>query len=430
MPRVSTPSRRSGTTERRDARCLFERFVAEADGRIVASCFVSEPVKTREDKPRGIRFLEKRGFRRVLPEQMVRLDVTRFDAARFADKVEGVRAAGIEIVTLDTLKLRDPDWERKLWDFDWSIHQDVPAPEPHARQSFESFRASLRAPGFLSDRYLVALDGDRYVGLTHLLRAKADARTDTGVAEAASAQWGGERTEGDGMSKAQGFNGFPKETVRFYRELAKHNDRVWFEAHKDTYRDKVLAPAQEFVLALGEGLKRMAPGIVADPRTSGAGSIFRIYRDTRFSKDKRPYKTYLGILFWEGSGKKADKSGFYFHLEPTGLMLGAGTFMFTKPDLHAFRKAVVHRTHGPGLAKAIHGVTAKGYGIGGAHYKRVPRGFDPAHPNAEYLRHNGLYAYTEGRIPSELYRRDLLGFCLKAFKDMHPIHQWIVGNVK
>lgn len=205
--------------ENRDGRYLFERFVAEAGERIVASCFLSQPVKTREpglyfvainvipewerrgigsacydhalerltvlraaalksstreDKPQGIRFLEKRGFRRVMREQMVRLDVSRFDAARFAGRVEGVRAAGIEIVTLDTLKLRDPDWERKLWDLDWSVHQDVPAPEPHARQSFESFRASLRAPGFLSDGYFVALDGDRYVGLTHLLRAKAN----------------------------------------------------------------------------------------------------------------------------------------------------------------------------------------------------------------------------------------------------------------
>jgi GNAT superfamily N-acetyltransferase len=208
--------------EHRDARYLFERFVAEAEGRVVASCFVSEPVKTREaglyfvainvlpewerrgigsacydhalarlallrpaglksstreDKPQGVRFLEKRGFRRVMREQMVRLDLSRFDAARFADRVEGVRAQGIEIVTLDALKESDPSWQRKLWDLDWSIHRDVPSPEPHARQSFESFLASLGAPGFLSDGYFVALDGDRYVGLTHLLRANADPHT-------------------------------------------------------------------------------------------------------------------------------------------------------------------------------------------------------------------------------------------------------------
>lgn len=208
--------------EHRDGRYLFERFVAEAGGRIVASCFLSEPVRTREpglyfvainvvpewerrgigsacydhalemlavlratalksstreDKPQGVRFLEKRGFRRVMREQMVRLEVSRFDAARFADKVEGVRAQRVEIVTLDALRERDPDCERELWDLDWRIHQDVPAPEPHARQSFESFRSSLRAPGFLSDGYFVAVDGGRYVGLTNLLRAKADPAT-------------------------------------------------------------------------------------------------------------------------------------------------------------------------------------------------------------------------------------------------------------
>ena len=95
------------------------------------------------------------------------------------------------------------------------------------------------------------------------------------------------------------------------------------------------------------------PGVVADPRTNGAGSIFRIYRDTRFSKDKRPYKTYLGILFWQGRGKKMENPGFYFHLEPKGLMLGAGTYTFMKQGLEAFRKAVVHRTRGPALAKAV-----------------------------------------------------------------------------
>jgi len=232
------------------------------------------------------------------------------------------------------------------------------------------------------------------------------------------------------MSKVPAFNGFPREAVRFYRELTKHNDRVWFEAHKDTYKERVLAPAQEFVLAMGERLRRVSPGIVADPRTSGAGSIFRIHRDTRFGRDKRPYKTYLGIFFWEGNGKKTENPGFYFQLEPNGFMLGVGAYMLTKPDLEAFRKAVVHKTRGPALARAIKKVKRKGYEIGGAHYKRVPRGFDPEHPNAEYLRHNGLYAYTEGRIPGELYTRDLLGFCLKAFKDMYPIHEWIVENVK
>lgn len=232
------------------------------------------------------------------------------------------------------------------------------------------------------------------------------------------------------MSEVTVFNGFPRETVRFYRELMKHNDRAWFEAHKDTYREKVLAPAVEFVLAMGERLRRIAPGVVADPRTSGAGSIFRIYRDTRFSKDKRPYKTYLGIFFWEGSGKKPESPGFYFHLEPSSLMLAVGVHVFTRPDLDAYRRAVVHRTHGPRLAKAVKRVTAKGYGVGGGHYKRVPRGFDPEHPNAEYLLFNGLYAYSEGKIPRELHTGDLLGLCLKAFKDMYPIDEWIVENVK
>lgn len=232
------------------------------------------------------------------------------------------------------------------------------------------------------------------------------------------------------MSKVTPFNGFSRDTVRFYRELTKHNDRAWFEAHKGVYKEKVLAPAVEFVLAMDERLRRVAPGIIADPRTNGAGSIFRIYRDTRFSKDKRPYKTYLGIFFWEGSRKKTENPGFYFQLEPGGVMLGAGAYMLTKPDLESFRKAVVHKTRGPALARAITKVARKGYDIGGSHYKRVPRGFDPEHPNAEFLRFNGLYAYTKEKVPAELYTRDLVGFCVKKFKDMYPVQEWIVSSVK
>ena len=225
------------------------------------------------------------------------------------------------------------------------------------------------------------------------------------------------------------FNGFPKETVRFYRDLANHNDRAWFEAHKDVYKENVLAPAQAFVLAMGERLRRVAPGIIADPRPNGAGSIFRIYRDTRFTRDKRPYKAFLGILFWEGPGKKMESSGFYFHLEPKELLLAVGSYAFPGPRLDAFREAVIHRTHGPGLTKAIRKVTKKGYEIGGAHYKRVPRGFDPEHPNAEYLRHNGLYAWERATIPAELYSGEIVALCLRKFRDMHPIHEWIVENV-
>ena len=122
------------------------------------------------------------------------------------------------------------------------------------------------------------------------------------------------------MPTVEIFSGFPEKTVSFLCGLAAHNDREWFAAHKKEYETEVLEPAKAFVRAMGERLRRLSPQIKAEPRTDG--SLFRLYRDTRFSPDKSPYKTNLGIFFWEGGGPRMDCPGYYFHLEPPNLMLG------------------------------------------------------------------------------------------------------------
>ena len=229
------------------------------------------------------------------------------------------------------------------------------------------------------------------------------------------------------------FDGFPKELVTFYQDLSQNNNRDWFNEHKDIYKQYVVASAQDFVRAMGERLRALSPNVVADTRASGAGSIFRIYRDTRFSKDKTPYKTFLGILFWEGNRKKVENSGFYFHLEPSKLMLATGMYVFPRPLLEAYRDAVVHHEHGSALVQAVKQVSASGpYQIGGRHYKRIPHGYDATHENVDFLLYNGLYASIESDIPEELYTEAILDYCFDRFKDMYPIHQWLVammGNV-
>src|SRR5512139_3318195 len=94
------------------------------------------------------------------------------------------------------------------------------------------------------------------------------------------------------------FSGFHKETVRFFTELCRNNNRAWFEAHRARYEEHVMAPAKLFVTALGARLKTVVPGIIAVPAVNK--SIFRINRDTRFSLDPAPYKTNLGLYFWDG----------------------------------------------------------------------------------------------------------------------------------
>ena len=220
------------------------------------------------------------------------------------------------------------------------------------------------------------------------------------------------------------FPGFPEETMTFLSGLAKNNKKVWFDAHRSDYERYILWPARAFTEALGERLTAIAPGIIAEPGVNG--SIFRIYRDTRFSKDKTPYKTHLGIFCWEGEGPKMECPGFYFHLQPPNLMLGGGIHIFSKPLLEEYRRSVVHPTHGMKLAAAVSKVS-KSLNIGGHHYKRVPRGYDPDHPFAQFLLFNGLTAGTEMKIPKDLHKPEIVDHCFDVFSKMMPVHEWLLG---
>ena len=227
------------------------------------------------------------------------------------------------------------------------------------------------------------------------------------------------------MPEDEVFYGFTKETVRFFTALRKNNNREWFERNRETYETQVMGPAKAFVTAMGDRLKSIAPRIVAAPKVNK--SIFRINRDTRFSLDPSPYKTNLGILFWDGVRPKMESSGFYFHLEPPSLWLGVGMYMIPDPLLGRFRKAVVDAKSGAEIGKIVAAIRAiPGFSVDGTHYKRVPAGFDPGHPNAELLKHKGLYAGFETKIPAEFFTAGLVDYCFERFAPLLPLHRWIM----
>ena len=227
------------------------------------------------------------------------------------------------------------------------------------------------------------------------------------------------------MSVIEEFQGFSKETVKFFQNLKRNNNKGWFDAHREMYESAVLEPSKAFVISMGVKLKRLSPGIMAVPKVNG--SIFRIYRDTRFSVDKSPYKTNIGIYFWDGSRPRMESSGYYFHLEPPYMLLGVGMYMFPKSKLDIYRKAVISPESGRSLTKIIKRITSiPGTEIGGKHYKRIPPGYDMNHPNAELLLHNGLHAGKETRIPEEFYSKELLDYCEKHYKMLEPLHRWLV----
>jgi GNAT superfamily N-acetyltransferase len=199
---------------------LFCRFLVEVDGRVVGSGLYCEPwwskrpgkycvrcnvhphfrrqgigtalydhlmdllarheptilvSDTREDQADGLRFLTARGFKQVMRSPVSHLEVASFDAGRFADTGLRVEERGIEIMALARVARTDPEWKHKLWDLEWELLQDVPSPDPLTRQTFENFEErSLGAPGFNPEGQFIALDGDRWVGMSGLWMAPGD----------------------------------------------------------------------------------------------------------------------------------------------------------------------------------------------------------------------------------------------------------------
>jgi uncharacterized protein (TIGR02453 family) len=224
------------------------------------------------------------------------------------------------------------------------------------------------------------------------------------------------------------FPGFPKETGKFLRDLTRNNEKAWFDAHRDAYQAHYVAPALAFVAAIGPRLEKFAPSVAFEPKING--SLFRINRDVRFSKDKRPYKNHVDLWFWHGDRRGFASPGFFFRLAPGQLILGAGMHRFEKAQLDAFRSAVLDPRAGKALEKAVKETRDAGpYTIGGATRKSVPRGLDPAHARAEYLLHEGLFAGFETEDTAIAETPGFVDFCIGHFKAMWPISRWLLKEV-
>jgi uncharacterized protein (TIGR02453 family) len=188
---------------------------------------------------------------------------------------------------------------------------------------------------------------------------------------------------------------FTPSTFAFLRELAANNDRAWFKANQDRFEAHVREPALQFIEDFSDPLLKISPHLVADPRKVG-GSLFRIQRDTRFSKDKTPYKTHVGIHFRHVvTSDDVHAPGFYLHIEPRGASFAAaGMWRPSSADATAIRQAIVDDTAGWRRA-AKGGRFASTYGeLEGESLKRVPRGFDPGHPLVDDLRRKDFIAST------------------------------------
>lgn len=184
------------------------------------------------------------------------------------------------------------------------------------------------------------------------------------------------------------FTGFSEETYRFLRGLKRHNDREWFLERKDLYMRVVRAPMEALVEHLGRRLGRFAPEFTANPKTS----IYRIYRDVRFSPDKSPYKTHIAAVFPHRDLGKHVGAGFYVHVAPEDVFAGGGLYRPGTRELQAVRNRLAHD---PGRfrrlirAPKFHRMFSE---LSGEQLSRVPRGFPADHPAGDLLRYRQFLA--------------------------------------
>jgi uncharacterized protein (TIGR02453 family) len=213
---------------------------------------------------------------------------------------------------------------------------------------------------------------------------------------------------------------FTPDLFTFLRDLKRHNTREWFAANKDRYVASVEAPMLRFIADVGQRLPAISRQFMADARRSG-GSMYRIYRDTRFSADKSPYKTWAAAHFRHRDGAKGvTVPGFYIHLGPGECWAGGGIYHPDMPTLTRIREHIVADP------KAWAAVRRTGLEIEGDALRRAPAGFDPAHKFVEDLRRKDFYAgvaFTERQATSSGFLDLYMGAC----RDVAPLMKFLAA---
>jgi uncharacterized protein (TIGR02453 family) len=204
---------------------------------------------------------------------------------------------------------------------------------------------------------------------------------------------------------ADGFTGFPREATGFFRDLARNNNRDWFQAHKDVYEHACREPLKALVTEL-------------DPM--GTAHISRINRDMRFSRDGAPYKTHIA----------AGVSKTYINLSAEGLYVGTGMYRPEPAVLQKFRSAIDADRSGRELVRIVGAIRKKGYTIGTHEsLNSAPRGFAAGHPRIELLRMKDIFAGTMIEPGPVLASRKAVAAVRKAMADVAPLGEWLARYV-
>jgi uncharacterized protein (TIGR02453 family) len=215
---------------------------------------------------------------------------------------------------------------------------------------------------------------------------------------------------------------FSPRSISFLKELKTHNNRDWFAENKPRYEQDVLEPALEFVRQMQPRLAKHSRYLTAEAKRMG-GAIMRIYRDTRFSNDKTPYKTNVGIHFRHSVGGDVHAPGLYVHLEPNACFLAAGIWMPSAEPLSMIRNAIVEESSEWLKVKKNKKFAAR-FLLEGDSLKKAPRGFDINHPCIDDLRRKS-FAGIAKVDDKEFYRPDFPEFAMSVFDVAKPLMKFL-----
>ena len=212
---------------------------------------------------------------------------------------------------------------------------------------------------------------------------------------------------------------FDAQTFAFLSDLKRHNDRAWFAENKDRYERSVKEPFLQFISDVGPELRKVSTQLVADPRPVG-GSMFRIYRDVRFSKDKSPYKTHVGAHFPFG-GKGVHGPGYYLHLEPSSCFVAGGMWMPEPADLQRIRERISAKPAEWKKAGAKLDDPEDAL-------KRAPRGFDPDDPMIEDIKRKSFTSSVK-LSDAQMTGPDLVKTFVRSCRQIEPLMRFLSAAV-
>lgn len=218
------------------------------------------------------------------------------------------------------------------------------------------------------------------------------------------------------------FAGFPADFFCYFEQLRQHNDRDWFNENKDRYQQSVVEPMVAFITAMQPKLAALSEHFPADPRPHG-GSMFRIYRDTRFSKDKTPYKTHAACHFSHAKSKDAHAPGFYVHIDTDEIFFGGGIWSPPAPQLNTIRDFIANNARSWARIRNSRKVQDAG-GIKGDSLKRPPRGFDEQHLHIEDLQRKSFYIMSKC-MPELARSAEFIDEVAQGFARAAPLNRFI-----